>query len=253
MAKAEGNRGLIAVSIVVYLVCLIALTPLSVVHKFLAPENLPVEVVAVSGTLWKGEVVLKHPMTGQISSMWSIYPMALIKGQVKADLEVDSSLAQFTSQVAFNPLTNQVAFNETNGFVSANLVNKALVQSKTQVNGDFELSDTHLEYNLTTGESDEASGQVVWMGGNVVYPKGRKHAQAELPMLVAKITTENKELLANVSTVEGQQLATASIKKDGWANLAVRKAMIDLVGEKWPNKVSSDTVVFEVSERVFTR
>lgn len=253
MAKAEGNRGLIAASIVAYLVCLIALTPLSVVYKLLALDNLPVEVVAVSGTLWKGEVVVKHPMTGQVTGIWSLYPMALFKGQVKADLDMDSSLAQFTSQVSFNPLTNQVIFNETKGFISANLVNKALVQSKTQVNGDFELSNTHLQYNLITGESDDASGQLVWMGGNVVYPKGRKHAQAQLPMLVAKITTENKELLANVSTVEGQQVATASIKKDGWANLAVRKAMIDLVGEKWPNNVSSDTVVFEVSERVFTR
>jgi len=253
VAKAKSNRGLIAVAVIVYLVCLIALTPLNVVYRFMAPENLPVEVVTVNGTLWQGQAVVKHPMTGQLTGNWSLAPLSLLSGQVKADVDVDSNLAQLSAKMTFNPITQNVLLEDTEGFLSASLINKGLVKTKTQINGDFELSNTEIQYNLASGESEQASGQLVWMGGQVVYPVGRKHKSAQLPMLVAKLSSENNELIANVATVEGKPVAAASMKKDGWANLAVRKAMIDLVGEKWPNKVSEDAVVFEVSERIFTR
>jgi len=253
VAKAKGNRGLIAVSVIVYLVSVIALTPVNVLYKMFAPESLPVEVVAVSGTLWTGQAVIKHPMVGQVTGDWSLSAGDLLTGRVKADIELNSNLAQLSGQVTANPLTLDVWLEDTTGYVSASLINQALVKSKTQINGDFELNKSNIHYNLKSGESESASGQLVWLGGQVVYPKGRKHASAQLPMLVAKLSSQNKELQADVSTVEGLSLASASMKKDGWANLAVRKAMIDLVGEKWPNKVSQDAIVVELSERVFTR
>jgi len=253
VAKAKGNRGLIAVAVIVYIVSVLALTPVNVLYKYFAPKNLPVDVVALSGTVWDGQAVIKHPMVGQVTGDWSLSLAALVTGAVKAKVDIESNLAQLSGQLIANPLTQDLWLEDTSGFISASLINQALVKNKTQINGDFELNKSSIHYNLASGESDSANGQLVWLGGKVVYPKGRKHAQAQLPMLVAKLSTENKELQAKVSTVEGQQVASASMKKDGWANLAVRKGMIDLVGEKWPNKVSSDTVVFEVSERLFTR
>ena len=253
VAKAKGNKRLIAVSIIIYVVCLIALTPLNVVYRALSPNNLPVDVLAVSGTLWQGQVVVKHAMTGQVSSDWSLHPWSLLTGNIKADLAVDSNAAQFNTQLSYNALSQQVNLEKTSGFVSAGLINRVIAQSKTQINGDIELTNTDIIYNLATGESDQANGQLVWMGGQVNYPKGRKMASANLPMLVAKLSSQNNELHAQVATVEGLQVANASLKKDGWANVAVRKAMIDLVGEKWPNKVSADAIVFEISERIFTR
>ncbi|MFY0642546.1 MAG: type II secretion system protein N [Bermanella sp.] len=253
MAKAKGNRRLIAVCITVYFVCLIALMPLNVVYRVLAPTNLPVDVLAVSGTIWQGKVVIKHDMTGQLDAKWALKPLSLITGRLQAQMSVDSSVFDFKSLVTVNGLTQSIELEKTSGLVSAGLINKIIAQSKTKMSGDLELNNTHVEYNFATGESSAASGQLVWMGGQVKYPKGRKMASANLPMLVAKLGSENKELKVDVATTDGVQVANASLKKDGWANVAVRKAMIDLVGEKWPNKVSADAVVFEVSERIFTR
>lgn len=253
MAKAKGSRALVAVSIIVYIVCLLVLMPLNVLHRFLAPDNLPVDVVALKGTIWRGQAVVKHPMVGQVTGDWVLEPLALLSGQVKATIDVNSSQAQLSSFVSINPITQNIVLEQTNGFMSAALANKVLVDAKTQISGDFELTANTLAYNLQTGESKKADGQLVWMGGKVAYPKGRKHASADLPMLVARLGNENNELQAKVATVEGLQVASASVKKDGWAALAVRKAMIDLVGEKWPSNVSQDAVVFEVSERIFTR
>jgi general secretion pathway protein N len=253
VAKAKGNKSLIAVSIVVYIVCLIALMPLNVVYRAVAPSNLPVDVLAVSGTLWQGDVVVKHAMTGQVSSKWTLQPLNLLAGQVKAKLAMDSNVAELNTLLTYNALSQSLKIENTKGFVSAGLINRVIAQSKTQISGDVELSNTNVHYNFATGESDLASGQLVWMGGQVNYPKGRNMASANLPMLVAKLASENNELQADVATVDGLQVANASLKKDGWANVAIRKAMIDLVGEQWPNKVSPDAVVFEISERIFTR
>jgi general secretion pathway protein N len=253
VAKAKGNRRLIAVCITVYIVCLIALMPLNVLYRVLEPSNLPVEVLAVSGTVWQGKVVIKHNMTGQVDAKWSLQPLSLLTGSVKAQLSVDSSVFDVKSLVTFNGLNQSIHLEKTSGLVTAGFINQVIAQSKTKINGDIELNNTDIEYNLATGESSQASGQVVWLGGQVQYPKGRKMASANLPMLVAKISSENNELKANAATADGVQVASVSLKKDGWANLAVRKAMIDLVGEQWPNKVSADAIVFEVSERIFTR
>lgn len=253
MAKAKGNGKLITVCVIVYLVCLIALTPLNVVYKAIAPSQLPVAIVAVTGTLWNGNVVLKHPLTGQVDAKWQLQPLGLITGTLKGKVNIDANQVELKGQASFNALSQDVELSNVNGFVSAHLINQVIAQSKTQINGDLELNRTNLKYNLATGESATASGQLVWQGGQVNYPKGRNMASANLPMLVARISSENSELSAAVSTTEGVQVANASLKKDGWANVAVRKAMVDLVGEKWPNKVSLDAVVFEISERVFAR
>ena len=253
MAKAKGNGKLITVCVIVYLICLIALTPLNVVYKAIAPNQLPVDIVAVTGTLWNGNVVLKHPLTGQVDAKWQLEPLSLLTGSLTGDLNVEANQVELKGKATFNSLSKEVELSNVNGFISASLINQFIEQSKTQINGDLELNRTNLQYNLATGESSSASGQLVWQGGQVNYPKGRNMASANLPMLVAKISSENSELTAAVSTAEGLQVANASLKKDGWANVAVRKAMVDLVGEKWPNKVSADAVVFEISERVFAR
>ena len=162
-------------------------------------------------------------------------------------------MLDFKSLITVNGLTQSIELEKTSGLVSAGFINKIIAQSKSKISGDLELNNTNVEYNFATGESNAASGQLVWLGGQVKYPKGRTMASANLPMLVAKLGSENKELKVDVATTDGVEVANASLKKDGWANVAVRKAMVDLVGEKWPNKVSADAVVFEVSERIFTR
>ena len=253
VAKAKGNKSLIAVCIIVYMLCLIALVPLNVVYRFVAPSNLPVEVLSVSGTVWQGGAVIKHNLTGQVQSQWSLDALSLLTGQVRAQVSVRSQQFELESEANYNGLNQTIDLQQTSGFVSATLINQLIAQSKTQISGDLELNKLDIQYNLMTGESGQANGQLVWAGGQVSYPKGRKQGSANLPMLVARLSSENQELSANVTTADGLQVANANLKKDGWANLAVRKAMIDLVGEKWPNKVSADAIVFEVSERIFTR
>ncbi len=59
------------------------------------------------------------------------------------------------------------------------------------------------------------------------------------------------ELMAQVNTEDGQAVAQANLKTDGWGSVAVQKRMVDLLGEPWSNKTSPDSTIFELSEKLF--
>jgi len=85
----------------------------------------------------------------------------------------------------------------------------------------------------------------------VSYPKGRKSKNANLPMLVVDLSADKGELMAQVNTEDGQAVAQANLKTDGWGSIAVQKRMVDLLGEPWSNKTSPDSTIFELSEKLF--
>ena len=51
MAKAENYRKIVFFSVLAYIVFLLAMFPLNVAYKLIDPKGLPVQVLAVSGTV----------------------------------------------------------------------------------------------------------------------------------------------------------------------------------------------------------
>lgn len=251
MAKAENYRKIVFFSVLAYIVFLLAMFPLNVAYKLIDPKGLPVQVLAVSGTVWNGEVTVKHQMTGQMSAQWQLNMLPLLMGSLQSSLKVEGADLNAQLEASFNPITQNVSLSQFNGFVQAGLVNRIAKRNRVTLSGDLEISNVSVNYNLSDKFASDASGRIVWMGGNVSYPKGRKKGQANLPMLIADLSEDSGALNVNVHTTENLAVATANLKTDGWGNVAVLKRMIDLVGEPWPNKASPDTAVFEISEKVF--
>lgn len=247
MAK---HRRLIIVSILAYIVFLLAMLPLNLVYQWVKP-TLPVQVVSVSGTLWNAEVVAKHKLTGQVRVNWQLSALPLLWGSAQTQLKIESAGVQASAIVTASALTGELDAQGVNAYVSAGLINQALRVNRVTMQGDVELSNASLGLNVFERQAHKAQGNLVWVGGNVSYPKGRKSKSANLPMLVAKLTTDNGELKAHVTTAEGLAVAKAYVKPDGWGGVSVMKRMIDLVGEPWPNKASPDSTIFDVSERLF--
>ena len=249
VAKASQNRTLWFVSILAYVIFLLAMLPLNIVYQAVNPK-LPIKVVAVTGTLWNGAVIIKHATTGMLDVQWHLNPASLFIGALSADLKIEGTLINAQTNLVMS-LNGDVSLNDGSAYISSQVLKKPLQQQRVKVQGDIELSNLNLVYNMNDRQTVEASGRLIWMGGDVQYAKGRKTKHATLPMLVADLSNENGELLAAVNTTEGLGLATANLKADGWAGIAIQKRMIDLLGEPWSAKASADSVVFEVSEKVF--
>lgn len=251
MAKADNHRKLVFFCILAYLLFLTAMFPLNVAYKLVDPKGLPVQVLAVSGTIWNGDVTVKHAMTGQLKAKWQLQPVSLLMGQVQSSLQIESAELNAQLDASFNPLTSTVGIENLNGFIQSAFINRIANRNKVTVNGDVEISNVAIEHKLSETFTSFAGGRAVWMGGNVVYPKGRKTGNANLPMLIADLSHEAGELKVDLHTTDNLTVANANLKTDGWGSVAVLKRMIDLVGEPWPNKASADTAVFEISEKVF--
>ena len=250
VAEAKSSRKLVVVSILAYFVFLLVMFPLNIAYKLIDPKDLPVEVVSVSGTLWNGQLVLKQSLIGQTQFDWELSPIALLTGEVSSQFSVKSAQFEGKGNVSL-AMNGDITLNQVSAYVDAALINKPLRSQKVNVNGDLELIQTNIVFNMKEKITSFASGRLVWAGGDVQYPKGRSKKSANLPMLIADISSLNGELLAQVHTDDGLNVAKGNLKADGWASIAIQKRMIDLVGEPWPNKASADSVIFEVSEKVF--
>ena len=250
VAEAKSSRKLVVVSILAYFVFLLVMFPLNIAYKLIDPKGLPVQVVSVSGTLWDGQLVIKQSLIGQTQLDWTLSPMALLTGEVNSQFSVKSAQFEGKGNVSL-AMNGDITLNQVSAYVDAALINKPLRSQKVNVNGDLELIQTNIVFNMKEKITSFASGRLVWAGGDVQYPKGRSKKSANLPMLIADISSLNGELLAQVHTDDGLNVAKGNLKADGWASIAIQKRMIDLVGEPWPNKASADSVIFEVSEKVF--
>lgn len=251
MAKAKGNKKLIIVCVLAYIVFLMAMFPLNVIYKLVDPKGLPVEVLSVSGTIWNGDITIKHRQAGQINGKWTLPVSSVLIGQLAPSLELKGQSLEAEMDASINLLTGDVSVENGKGYLQSSLVNQFIRANRANIQGDFELSNLALKLNLKDKTASHVNGRLVWSGGQVKYPKGRKQSTATMPMLVADLKLVDKEVQALVNTTEGQTVASANIKPDGWAGVAVKKRLIDLVGEPWPNKASADTTVFEVSEKIF--
>ena len=251
VAEAKKSRKIWIVSVLAYIVFLLAMFPINIAYQLLAPKNLPVQVVAVSGTLWNGEVIFKHALSGQVQLGWQLSAFDLLFGQINSDLKVKSSQLEGQGQVFISLLSGDIKIAHTQAFVNAALINKPLRNQRVSIQGDVELNDTNIVFNWHDKQTSVANGRLLWMGGDVKYPKGRTSKNANLPMLVADISSSDGELLVQVNTEEGLVVAKANLKTDGWASVAVQKRMVDLLGEPWSNKASPDSTIFELSEKIF--
>lgn len=250
MAAQTRNRRLIIVGILAYVLFLLALFPINIAYKLIDPKGLPISVEALSGTLWNGEAVVKQRDLGRLDVSWELSPASLFIGQFNAQVKAKSQKANFSGEVVASA-AGTVEIIDSKGFLSAELVNQFARRQRANLAGDFELMGLNVIYDVNAKQAQTASGRLVWQGGQVTYPVGRKKKNATMPMLVADISSENGELKALVNTTEGQPVAEANLKTDGWAGVAIKRRLVDLAGEKWMGKADADTTVFEVSEKVF--
>lgn len=250
MAKAQQNRKFIIVGIVAYIVFVLMMFPVNRIYQLLPNMPLPVEVVALNGTLWDAQAVVKHPMVGQVNINWQLSPMSLFVGQMKAAWQLKSPSVNAKGQMSM-ALGGDLQIQDTKAFIQPQIINQILRPQKASMSGDVELNVQNLLFNLNTKQTQQAQGRLIWSGGDVSYLNRGKTKTASLPIIVASLSSQDGQLLADVNTSEGLLIAQGSLKPDGWASLAILKRLVDLIGETWPNNTAADTRILEVSEKIF--
>ena len=104
--------------------------------------------------------------------------------------------------------------------------------------------------DIANRKVSDATGQLVYSGGQLRARVERQSVDTELPMLVANLMMEGDKLVVPVATAEGDPLGQLFMQPDGWGGMTVLRRAVDIAGQSWPDKQAEpDTVIFEVSQK----
>jgi len=134
VAKAKNNRKIVFFSVLAYFIFLIATFPLNVIYKLVDPKGLPVQVVAVSGTVWNGDITVKHKSTGQVNAVWQLNGFSLLMGSIDSSVQIKSTELNAELDASFGIFTQTINLAALNGYVQAPFVNRLLQRNKESLN-----------------------------------------------------------------------------------------------------------------------
>lgn len=252
-----ANRRYIILGVLVFLFALLVQTPLQFIWPTVKPytRNLPVSFSQVQGTIWSGQTTIQTPMAefNNIKASWHISAWSLLKLQLDLDLKLQGQGLLVTGNAQLSS-SKRVSVSELNGYLDTAPLQSMLGRMQVQLEGDFNLTKTSADIEINENQFliHSLSGQLVYSGGRVGFPIDGNPIQSQLPMLLGKLSKEGKnKATLDLTTTQGLPIGKGYAQNDGWAGLAIRRRFLDILNQPWPAKADADTVIFEVSQKLF--
>lgn len=251
-----ANRGYILIATFVFVVALIVQTPLQLVWPNIQPklQGLPVSLSQIKGTLWRGEAHVQTAIVGfqDVQANWSIAPWSLLTLTLNMDLALNAKGLNLRANIQAAD-TQKIKISQLNAFLDSAPLKPMLAPNQVELAGDFNLNQVNAEIEMQNQQViiHQLDGQMVYSGGRVAFPVDGNPIQAELPMLVGALSKEANKAVLQLNTTEQQPVGQGYVQPDGWAGIAIKRRFLDILNQPWPAKADADTVIFEVSQKIF--
>lgn len=244
-------RGYLLLGVFAFLVFLLVTVPLHFIWPYAKPslKTLPFQVQQVSGTLWMGELQLEQRQFGAATLAWHLSPWSLLALKPSAEFSLMHEQAEFSGALSVSA-AQQIEILNGQGYLDTELAKPALRRERIELEGALEISDLAATFDLAQSHLSDVSGRIVFTGGEARFPIQRKSIATEVPMLVGNLGMESDKAVLNLMTTEQQALGQGFLQPDGWGGVAIKRRLIDVLGQKWPQQAEEDTVVFEVSRKI---
>lgn len=250
MKAIWSAKGYILLGFISYAIFVVLTAPLEFVWPKIEPKlgRLPVQVEAVTGTIWQGQAQVKSAQIGSVSASWDIQVSELLSGNLTALIDVKGNDLKLDGKVSTDG--DQVEVSGISAFMSSQYLKPLLKQGRAALEGNFELTDFNSVVTLSDKQIHNAGGRIVFSGGDISFPIDGRKIDAQLPILVGNITKPSDNVDLAITDTEGNSIGSGYVQPDGWSGLKIRRRLLDLLGQKWPQDVSEDTVIFEVSQKL---
>lgn len=237
-----------------FIVTLMLTAPMHWVWRYMAPQlqGLPVQISQVRGHIWQGQLQISStqlPELGSLDGQWQLAVWPLLLGQVQVQLALENTDMRLLLPLTFN--ANQLTITQADGYLNLRPLKPLLARERGSAEGEVELQRFNITVQLQPLQIEAVSGRLSYSGGAISLLVDNKPVSAQMPFLVGDLSfADNKaQLLAN--TEAGDTLFSGQVQNDGWAGLGIRRRFIDVLGQTWPMQADADTVIFEVSRKVF--
>lgn len=240
----------ILVGLISYLSFLIASLPASLVWNYISPQlplkSLQLNVNGVSGTAWKGEALIaSRGVEGVLG--WDISFLGLLTGQLPVELELKSNVGALDTTARF--FSNGIELSDTKGRINLQSLNPVLKPQRITLNGTLKIDS--LTVGLFDGVVTTANGLFGWTGGRVEYPAGREIHGNEFPSFTGELAQKAGVTALTIKDAESSINAIEGIMDDkGVATLKIKRRLLDLANEPWPENSSPSDVVFKIQRKV---
>lgn len=247
------NSGYLLLTLFVFVLALMYLTPLHFVWQHVSPRlgSLPVNVERIQGTIKQGTVVVNDPRLGALSVRWELAPSALLTGRVRSHIIVEGNGLRFQGNLQASS-NSHVAIDQGKAFVDSAFLRPFVRQPGVTLAGDIQLNDFHVELGQVDNRwrIDDISGLAVYSGGRVSFPIQGKPTQSDFPLLLGKLGMQQQNAVLNVTTDDGKSIGTGFVQQDGWGGVKVRRRLLDVIGQRWSANTAPDQIIFEVSQKI---
>ncbi len=239
----------VLLAIVSFLVFTVAFAPASPVWSSIredvheaAPD---LNLFGVSGTIWNGEGEMQFRQFPASLLTWKLSSTSLIRGIAKIQLSAAGQDHKVEGEASLTPAA--VHINALHGLINSEYINRVSEGFGFTFSGDLEVEELSIstDWHWIT----DARGSAHWSGGQilVVMPDGPQYLT--LPPLKGELHKQQDQLALNI-TLEEQILIAITLKRGGWAKVAIKGILFDAANLPIPQGSKPDETILLIEEKI---
>ena len=202
-------------------------------------------VYQVSGTIWNGESKIQFRQFPPSRVTWRMSPLDLIKGVVKIKARAQGDGHLLEAEAAFT--ASNADIKSLRGTIDSDYLNVVGEEFGFTFSGDLEIRDLSITINPIW--ITDAAGSAHWTGGRIIIPTVAGPQSFVLPPLQALIIMGQQQLILDI-THQQQALISITLRKDGWAEIAIKARMFVLANLPMPEGSDRDETILLIEEKI---
>lgn len=241
------NIKLIGIFVLVYLVALVATTPLSWVKQYIDPvlQAQGVRLVELQGNIWRGSGQIQVPQQPAYQVEWRSQPLELFLARLPYQLSVTTPFVDVKGRVLLKPLG--LAVEGFSGHVDEGQYSRVLANFNADIQGRLVFDDVAADSSWRF-DLGEATGHLSWSGGPLSLRFGSSNQRFEVPQMAGVILSDDNAWRLNIAGLNGESFIESRLEREGTGVVEVRRVLADQMNLSIPG---SGPILVELAQKVF--
>lgn len=191
---------------------------------------IPFAVEGVGGSLWDGFVVGRPqgPFNERVVARWNFKPGSLLLGRLAIEMGVESSGFKLNG-TAYAGLSGKGVYDVT-AAADASVLNPVLQTLAVTAKGELSVDALSVALNNDM-QVDEASGSLLWKGGNVSASFAGSPEQYAVPPIAGIVSQRMNGAFVDLKQIDGNKaLGDVGLTGDGILSVTVLQRVMTLAG-----------------------
>lgn len=220
---------------VTFLMCVLLQVPAAWLMAKFYPEQQSLH--NISGNIWSGQADWsKGQLRGSLK--WQVRPLDLLRLRAAANVEMHSGQSQLQAVMGYG-LGQKIVIQDLNAELAPETL-KNLAQWQWPANS-IRLQDVALQFKKAQGFS-QATGQVDWSGGELLYHYAQRQERMHVPILKASLAASDGKLIIDARDNREQKMLNLALDQQLMLDVQLTQRLLMNVAS-YKGKAGLDTYV----------